>query len=1282
MSNAPSLESPAVSLESGSGGLKSASFLGLAFTQLLTAINDNIFRWLVIGIGKDAVDPSQYGNVLMAGTACFVLPYLLLAAPAGYLADRFRKRSVIVGCKVAEVVIMGLGVLAILLGSLVLLFVVVAMMGAQSALFAPAKLGSIPEMLPEKQISAANGIFGLMTVVATLIGMVAGNFLKDATGFLGQERLWMSAATLLGVALVGLLCSLLIRPLRAANPQRSIPWDAPLQTFRDLRMLAANRALFRIALGMVFFWSVGAMGQLNIDQLAYEGGALSEADKVPLLVSLIVGVGLGSVLAGIWSAGRVELGILPLGAGGMALAGVLLFTVPSTIFSDGSLPTLGCIWACLLLLVLGLSAGLFDVPLESYMQFRSPVRQRGSILAASNFMTFGGILLAAGLFSILRLPIQGGSLERVEVLQTLELSPSDQVLLDRLERPYRQAWNMAPPPPPSVESLTDPLSGEVRSAAIARLLWVEFQQRKNRGETLNLDREVDRFPDSARLVRDVFVQSSKLPLLTSRQIFLLVGLLTVPVFVYTVWLVPHATVRFGVWLVSRSMYRIRVHGLDNIPADSGALLAPNHISWLDGLLLLLVCERPIRMVVWAGNFNNRWLKWWANSWGVIMIEPRPKAIIKALRVARDAVNNGELVCIFPEGGITRNGQIQAFRQGIMKIVEGTQAPVVPIYLDELWGSIFSFERGRFFWKWPRRWRYPISIHFGDPIHPVRDVHQIRQAVQELGAAAVEKRMHQQVQLTRDFIRRCKQRKRTAKVVDSLGTSLSGADLLLRSLVLRRILRRDVLAEDEQYVGVLLPPSGGGVVVNAALALDHRISVNLNYTVSAEVLNQCLQQAGIRRILTSRRFHNKLPPSVTGGLQAEIVYLEDFKDKATKTDKLAAALQTYVLPTSLVAMQLGLGRIQPDDVITIIFTSGSTGTPKGVMLTHANVAHNVDAIDQIVQIKPDDVLLGILPFFHSFGYTVTMWGVLGLNIKGVYHFNPLDAKQIGKLCLEHGVTLMLSTPTFLRTFVRRCTKEEFATLDVVVTGAEKLPADLADAFEERFGVRPVEGYGTTELSPLVAVNVPPSRSQDNFQKDRKEGTVGRPVPGVATKVIDLDDGHDLSADQPGMLLVKGANVMKGYLGRDELTAEVIRDGWYTTGDVAVIDEEGFIRITGRESRFSKIGGEMVPHVLIEEQLVRQVSHDDDEPLGGAKLAVTAVPHPKKGERLVVLHTKLDKTPEELCKGLSEAGLPNLYIPSLDSFCEVDALPLLGTGKLDLKHVRQLALERFGGEDEEA
>ena len=477
----------------------------------------------------------------------------------------------------------------------------------------------------------------------------------------------------------------------------------------------------------------------------------------------------------------------------------------------------------------------------------------------------------------------------------------------------------------------------------------------------------------------------------------------------------------------------------------------------------------------------------------------------------------------------------------------------------------------------------------------------------------------------------------------------------------------MLAADEKYVGLLLPPSVAGVVANAALPLARRIAVNLNYTMSPELINYCIEQCGIRHVLTSRGMMERLKLD----LKVELVYLEDLREKLGIVDKAVAFLQS-VLPVGLLDRQLGIDQVADDDLLTVLFTSGSTGQPKGVMLSHRNVGSQIEAIQEAVSLNDQDVAIGVMPFFHSYGYTATLWTVLCLTPMGAYHVDPRDAHQVGKLCAKYGVTVFMATPTFLRIYLRRVQAEDFRTLDSVFGAAEKLPKELADAFEQRFGVRPYEAYGCTELSPLVAVNVPPHRNRNSTVPTVREGSVGKPIPGVRAKVVHPETGDDLPTDEAGMLLVTGPNVMKGYLGLDELTAKVIRDGWYVTGDIARIDADGFIHITDRASRFSKIGGEMVPHLRIEELLARILGGDEDH----VKAVVTAVPDPFRGERLVVLHLPLEKTPEQISKELAASGLPKLWVPSPDSFRQIDEIPVLGTGKIDLQALKKLATQYFG------
>ena len=506
-----------------------------------------------------------------------------------------------------------------------------------------------------------------------------------------------------------------------------------------------------------------------------------------------------------------------------------------------------------------------------------------------------------------------------------------------------------------------------------------------------------------------------------------------------------------------------------------------------------------------------------------------------------------------------------------------------------------------------------------------------------------------------FVRTAKRRWPSFCMADSTGRDLTFGRALIGSLLLARAIRRHV--PDGASIGLLLPASVGGALANIAASFAGRVPVNLNFTAGRDAMAAAIERCGITTVLTSRTFLAKAGIAPAPGM----LFLEDVLQQTGPGAKAATLLAARLLPAPLLA-RLFLAPAGADSLATVIFSSGSTGVPKGVMLTHRNVLANIDGANLLFGLGDDDVVLGVLPFFHSFGYTVTLWLPMVVGFAAAYHPNPTDAKTIGEMAAKYGATLLVSTPTFCSAYVRKCQPEQFAKLRLAIVGAERLREPIALAFREKFGVELIEGYGCTEMAPVVAVNVPNAAGTG-----ARAGTVGRPLPGISAKVVDAETGEGPLVGKEGLLLVTGPNQMRGYLGEPELTRDAQRDGWYVTGDIAAIDADGFIRITDRLSRFSKIAGEMVPHMKVEEQL--QTLLQDPH-----TCVVTAVPDAAKGERLVALYTDPDLTAQEVWERLCRCDLPKLWIPKREDLHIVEAIPTLGTGKVDLRAVRQAAAKR--------
>jgi len=727
-------------------------------------------------------------------------------------------------------------------------------------------------------------------------------------------------------------------------------------------------------------------------------------------------------------------------------------------------------------------------------------------------------------------------------------------------------------------------------------------------------------------------------------------------------------IRIILWLFSRLCYRVTALSPDNVPAKGGALLVSNHVSFVDMLLIQASTRRPIRFLIPDDVCARWWLKPFLRCLRVIPLPPesQPRELNRSLDGAREAIRQGEVVGIFAENNISRIGVMLPFRREFERLMEGVDAPIIPVCLDGVWGSIFSYQRGRFFWKLPRRIPYPVTISFGKALPGSTPAFEVRSVIQELNTDAWSHRRRTMKPLHRAFVQRARRCPFRFAMADARVPSLSFAGALMKVIFLARRLRAPWAGQ--QMVGILLPPSVPGALVNFAALLAGKIPVNLNYTLSEESLASCVRQCNLQTILTSQAFVSRIKVKIP----VPTLLLEDLAAHPRLGERLFALGMAALAPARVI--EAAVGREMPgslDDLATVIFSSGSTGEPKGVMLTHYNLVSNAEQLGQLLDFGPQDRFLGILPFFHSFGFTATLTAPAVMGIGVAFHPNPLDAKPIGELVRRYSLTYLMVTPTFLQIYLRSCDAADFGSLKCVMASAEKLPDWLASAFEEKFGLRPLEGYGCTECSPVVTCSTHDFRAAGFRQSGSRRGSIGPPLPGVSVRIVSPDDGQPMPLGQPGLLLVRGPNVMQGYLGQPGKTAEVIRDGWYVTGDIAALDENGFLQITDRLSRFSKIGGEMVPHVKVEEKL--------HEALGTSEIAfaVCGVPDAKKGEKLVVLHTLPEPRLAELLKKLPQLGLPNLWVPRPNQFFYVETLPLLATGKRDLRTVRDLA-NRFSAE----
>jgi len=719
-------------------------------------------------------------------------------------------------------------------------------------------------------------------------------------------------------------------------------------------------------------------------------------------------------------------------------------------------------------------------------------------------------------------------------------------------------------------------------------------------------------------------------------------------------------------LIARILYRVRSSGTEHFPPQGGVLLIINHISYVDVIVAQLACPRPIRFVGFKGLQRHWFFDFCFKISGCIPVTSRHPT--EAIRASVRALQRGEVVCICPEGHISRTGQLMEIKKGFEVIARQANVPVVAAAIDGLWGSIFSFAGHKYLWKSPRLMPTPVFIAFGRPV-PATEISTAwaRRELLDLGEVAFQQRPVLRRHLGRECVRTMTKHPGRVLVVDRTAErrEFKCGQLYAAAALLSRRIRATV---PERRVGIVLPPGSGAFIANLAVLCAGKVPVNLNFTAGRAALETSLRIGGIGTVISADAMKARVPnfpwPERTVDLRAEIAAA------GGKKAMLPWLLVAWLLPNQWCAGILGIPKVGDREEAGLLFTSGSSGEPKGVALSHRNILANCAQISSLSILPESASMLGCLPVFHSFGFTVTLWYPLLRGCHVVTVPSPLDTRKIIDAIRDERATVLIGAPTFIRPVLKKAEPGELRTLDLVVTGAEKLPEDLSRSFRENFHLEIMQGYGLTETTPAANINQPDPpvvTSTNEAQAGQRLGSVGRMMPGMTARIVDPETGRDLPLTETGVVLFRGANVFEGYLNDPEKTKAAFRDGWFVTGDLGRFDHDGFLFIEGRLSRFSKIGGEMVPHGTIEQKIVQAFDLDQTE---APRAFVVGVPDAAKGEALVLLTTQAIAT-DELRTRLLDLGVPNLWVPKIIK--RVDKIPMLGTGKTDLKRCRELALE---------
>ncbi|MEA3384644.1 MAG: acyl-[ACP]--phospholipid O-acyltransferase [Campylobacterota bacterium] len=752
-------------------------------------------------------------------------------------------------------------------------------------------------------------------------------------------------------------------------------------------------------------------------------------------------------------------------------------------------------------------------------------------------------------------------------------------------------------------------------------------------------------------------------------VFIILAIIAFLSSLYTIFKLPQSLIKFFIGSVFSFKYKLNVQGLDNVPQTNGVLLLGNHISWLDWAFVQLAMPRPIRFVMERSIYEQKFVKPFLDIFGVIPISSRGGR--KSLEVVTKYLNDGEVVCIFPEGTISRTGHLGEFKRGFELAALKANATIIPFYIGGMWGTKFSRSNINFAELKQTKFTKDVIVSFGEAKEIKSKSSEIKQSVFELSVDSWNSYIKEFTSIDEVYINTVKEKGSNIALVDSSGDEYSYYKMFTLNILFKKFIEQN----KEQNIGLLLPTTSIGAIINMSVVLANKTAVNINYTSSKESMASSVKQASIKTIYTAKRFVKKLLDKGidienTFSSDVKLIYLEDLKSQISKVDYIATYTFVRFAPTSIVQQRYKTTNTLKTTA-AILFSSGSEGSPKGVILSHKNLLANSKQITEMLNTTGNEVFLGSLPIFHAFGLTVTTLLPMIEGIKVVFHPDPTDAVGIGKAVAKYNVTFMCATATFIRLYTKnkKLTPIMFESLELIFSGAEKLNQDIAMQFKQKFGKTVLEGYGATECSPLISANIPNALDTKYWQTQlgTKAGTIGMPLPGCAVRIVDPNSLEELKTNEDGLIIASGPNVMEGYLNDPEKTSEALVEInnkiWYKTGDKGHIDEDGFITIVDRYSRFAKLGGEMVSLTAVENKIYEYLGDNNE-----TKLVCVNIPDDKKGEKIVLV---IDKEIENLKQELISFQINPLWLPS--EIKVVEHIPILGTGKIDFKTAKTQVLE---------